>query len=189
MLYLVEFTGPFGYLKPWTAVRDGKTNSLTFLTPSTVEGLRLKLGVSAIARYRLRYAHIDVQQETTHARGWTPQGQGATRKGTRPRAVLLRGVLVQPVLVLAFASEEDAHLAAHQHLCLSRNEDVLLPDGHVRAAPVAEFEQLPGAELLSAGEDEPGAVLVGHNRYQDNAPMYGRLTITLRPAELSTDFS
>jgi len=188
MLYLVEFTGPFGFLKPWAAVRDGRTNSLTFLTPSTVEGIRLKLGVSAIARYRLSYSHIDLQQEMTHARGWTAQGAGAKRKGVRPRAVLLRGVLIEPRLILAFASEQDAHLAAHQHLCLSRNEDVLMPTGRVQESTVAAFEQLPGAELLPADENEPGAVLVGHNRYQENAPMYGRLLFTQSPVKQSTDY-
>jgi hypothetical protein len=178
MLYLVEFTGPFGFLRPWTAVRDGKTNSLTFLTPSTLEGIRQKLGVTAIARYRLSYAGIDWQQEMTHARGWTMTGTQKKRLGIRPRAILLRGVLLLPRLTLAFAEEADAQLACHQHLCLSRNEDVLFPDGLTRPCSLAEFEQLPGSELVAADEEDPGAVLVGHNRYQGNAPMFGRITTT-----------
>ena len=35
--YVVKFTGPFGFIKPWTAVRDasgGETYSQQFLTPS-----------------------------------------------------------------------------------------------------------------------------------------------------------
>ena len=38
--YVVKFTGPFGFIKPWTAVRDasgGETYSQQFLTPSIVE--------------------------------------------------------------------------------------------------------------------------------------------------------
>ena len=40
MLYIVKYSGPFGFIKPWTAVRDEKTFSQQFLTPSIIEGLR-----------------------------------------------------------------------------------------------------------------------------------------------------
>lgn len=175
MLYLVEFTGPQGFLKPWTAVRDGRTGSLTFLPPSTLEGMRRKLGVSAILRSRLSFAGMDWQQETVHARGWTLSGPTSLKTGTRPVAVLVRGVLLLPRLVLAFPTEEDARQAAHQHLCLCRNEDVVFPDGRVQGCTVAEFETIAGSELLAAAPGTPGAVLVGHNHYLGNAPMYGRL--------------
>lgn len=49
--YVVKFTGPFGFIKPWTAVRDasgGETYSQQFLTPSIVEGIRQKLEVKSI---------------------------------------------------------------------------------------------------------------------------------------------
>lgn len=175
MLYLVEFTGPFGFLKPWTAVRDGRTGSLTFLTPSTLEGMRRKLGVAAIKGNRLTFAGTDWQQEVTHAQGWTPSGRSVNRIGTRPRAVITRGVLLFPRLVLAFASLADARLAAHQHLCLSRNEDVLMPTGEVVECSVRDFELVPGTEFQPAAADTPGAVLVGHNYNEGNAPMYGRV--------------
>ncbi len=38
--YVVKYSGPFGFIKPWTAVRDGETFSQQFLTPSIVEELR-----------------------------------------------------------------------------------------------------------------------------------------------------
>ena len=47
-VFVVRFSGPFGYIKPWTAVRDLTTYSQTFLTPSIIEGMRQKLEVSAI---------------------------------------------------------------------------------------------------------------------------------------------
>jgi len=34
--FVVKYTGPFGYLKPWTAVRDGETFSQQFLTHGTL---------------------------------------------------------------------------------------------------------------------------------------------------------
>ncbi len=70
MLYVVKYTGPFGYLKPWTAVRDGETYSQQFLTPSIIEGMRQKLGVSAILRHKLTYIGLSMQQEQTQPRGW-----------------------------------------------------------------------------------------------------------------------
>lgn len=39
MYYVVKYTGPFGFIKPWTAVRDGLTYSQQFLSPSTLEGI------------------------------------------------------------------------------------------------------------------------------------------------------
>ncbi|HPG73661.1 MAG TPA: hypothetical protein PLM49_05165, partial [Bacteroidales bacterium] len=59
MYYIVKYSGPFGFIKPWTAVRDaggGETFSQQFLTPSIIEGMRQKLEVSGIARHKLTYA-------------------------------------------------------------------------------------------------------------------------------------
>ena len=33
-MYVVTYKGQFGFIKPWTAVRDGETFSQQFLTPS-----------------------------------------------------------------------------------------------------------------------------------------------------------
>jgi hypothetical protein len=74
-LFIVKFTGPFGFIKPWTAVRDGKTFSQQFLTPSIIEGIRQKLEVSSIVRHKLTYSSISVQQEQTQTRGWEKKTQ------------------------------------------------------------------------------------------------------------------
>lgn len=42
-MYVVKYSGPFGFIKPWTAVRDTETFSQQFLTPSIVEGIEKKL--------------------------------------------------------------------------------------------------------------------------------------------------
>lgn len=41
--HVVKYSGPFGFIKPWTAVRDSETFSQQFLTPSIVEGIEKKL--------------------------------------------------------------------------------------------------------------------------------------------------
>lgn len=79
MLYIVKFTGPFGFIKPWTAVRDSETYSQQFLTPSIVVGIERKLfpellknddgEIKKIVRHRINYCGIDVQQERTWSKG------------------------------------------------------------------------------------------------------------------------
>lgn len=173
--YVVRYTGPFGYIKPWTAVRDERTFSQQFLTPSIVEGMRLKLGVSIILRHRLTYAKIDQQQERTQSRAFEEKRKRATRE----QSILVRGVMLNPVLRLAFATLEEAERAAEQHICLCRNEDVLLPDGQIEQVSITDFDQLAGFELLF-GEGST-AIMVGYDRFRDNVPMYGTLHIVGTP--------
>lgn len=175
--YVVRYTGPFGYIKPWTAVRDEKTFSQQFLTPSIIEGIRQKLGVTTILRHRLTYQKIDLQQERTQARAFTIELK--KKRATREQSILTRGVMLNPTLTLAFSTLAEAELAAEQHVCLCRNEDVLLPDANVIRASAAEFDQLPGFELLFGLG--PAAILVGYNRFRENEPMYGTVHIVGTP--------
>ena len=169
--FVVTYAGPFGFIKPWTAVRDIRTYSQTFLTPSIVEGLRQKLEVSAILRHRLRHNGISLQLEKTQASGWSME----RKKMSRKVAIIERGVLIQPSLSLVFPSIEDAERAAAQHICLCRNEDVLLPTSSVATMTIEEFDTIPGIELVfGEGLD---SFLVGFNRFADAEPMYGSLHI------------
>jgi hypothetical protein len=173
LFYVVRYTGPFGYIKPWTAVRDERTFSQQFLTPSIIEGIRQKLGVSAILRHRLTYHKIDLQQERTQSRAFLVETK--RRKATREQSILTRGVMINPTLFLAFTTNEEAILAAEQHVCLCRNEDVLLPDREITVMPNNEFDQLSGFELILG--DGPAAIMVGYDRFRENQPMYGTLHI------------
>lgn len=177
MLYIVKYSGPFGFIKPWTAVRDGKTFSQQFLTPSIVEGIRQKLEVSTITRHKLTYSAISVQQEKTQTRGWKRETQ--QKMMVRNQSILERGVMINPNLYLAFASEEDARISAKQHICLCRNEDVLLPDSEIMQMTQVDFDQLTGFELRF-GESEK-SFLVGFNRFDAAKPMYGWLEISGKP--------
>lgn len=181
MYYVVTYTGPFGYIKPWTAVRDSETFSQQFLTPSIVEGMRIKLGVSAILRHRLTHRGFDSQQERTQSAGYELKVVKSRGEATyvRPQSILARGVLLSPTLHLAFGTEEEAARAAREHLCLCRNEDVVLPTGSPRAISKDAFNTLDGYELLFG--KGPDAFLVGTNRFENGAPMYGTLTVTGQP--------
>ena len=179
MLYVVKYTGPFGFIKPWTAVRDGETYSQQFLTPSIVEGIEKKLFpeqlakagvIERILRHKLSYSAMSVQKEVTQAKGW----KKTKKTMERERSILDRGVLLNPVLNLAFKNEEDANAASKQHICLCRNEDVLLPEG-VTTMSEAEFNDIPGFEMKFDVSDE--SFHVGYNRFDNSKPMYGTLEI------------
>lgn len=177
MHYVVKYSGPFGFIKPWTAVRDGKTFSQQFLTPSIIEGIRQKLEVSSIVRHKLTYSSISVQQEQTQTRGWEKKSQ--QKMMVRNQSILERGVMINPILYLAFETEEEAIKSAKQHICLCRNEDVLMPDFEIIQMDDMEFEQLTGFELRF-GESEK-SFLVGFNRFDDAKPMYGWLEMSGKP--------
>ncbi len=177
MLYIVKYSGPFGFIKPWTAVRDGKTFSQQFLTPSIIEGIRQKLEVNSIVRHKLTYSSISVQQEQTQTRGWEKKNQ--QKMMVRNQSILERGVMIHPILYLAFNTEAEAQKSAKQHICLCRNEDVLFPDSEIIIMSETEFDHLTGFELRF-GESEK-SFLVGFNRFDEAKPMYGWLENAGKP--------
>lgn len=175
-MYIVTYKGKFGFIKPWTAVRDGETYSQQFLTPSIIEGIEKKLFpemleqngvISKIQRHKLSYKAIDSQQEVTQTRGW----RVSRNQMTRERSILKRGVMLDPVLYIAFKEKDDAERAAKQHICLCRNEDIMLPCMEIMEFSDDEFDKLEGFELRF-GESEQ-SFLVGYNRFDTGKPMYG----------------
>ena len=176
-MYVVRYKGKFGFIKPWTAVRDGETFSQQFSIPSIIEGIEKKLfpemlntiGIHKISRHKLKYDALDSQQEVTQTRGW----EHKSKMNIRNRSVINRSVLLNPRLCLAFDKQEDAFTATKQHVCLCRNEDILIPEPDIIELSVNEFEQFPGFELRFGESDQ--SFLVGYNRFDNNEPMYGWL--------------
>ena len=187
--YLVKYTGQFGFIKPWTAVRDSETFSQQFLTPSIVEGIEKKLfpellpetGIKKIVGHRLSYNQISPSQEVIQTRGWNSTKQDKQFLFERPKAILVRGLLLAPVLYLAFTSLVDAEKAFEQHICLCRNEDILFPE----EISEVEKETFENDSILYAGfelvfEKNDKAFLVGYNRL-NGEQMYGWLKIVGNP--------
>ena len=189
--YVVKYTGPFGFIKPWTAVRDGETFSQQFLTPSILEGIEKKLfpellnktawgKIHKIRRYRLNYQGIDIQQERTWSKGgisiYREREQYKTNMG-----ILSRGVMLNPSLFLAFDNAEDAETAFAQTVCLCRNEDLIHPV-ELSVKSESEFDEIDGFELLFT--DASQGFKVGHNRFDDATDMYGELKIFGNPVRV-----
>lgn len=194
MLYVVKYSGPFGFIKPWTAVRDSETYSQQFPTPSILAGIERKLfpellnspfGVYKIKRHRLSYSGISQQQEQIQPRGWNAKGTAKARTYERPYAILVRGVLINPVLWLAFETLEDAQIASSQHVCLARNEDILYPDEDILQIEESELdsdeETFHGFELIM--EEGENSFMVGYNRMDSNKPMFGWLKTVGNPVK------
>ena len=187
--YIVKYTGQFGFIKPWTAVRDIEVFSQQFLTPSIIAGMERKLfpellnepyGIYKIARHRLSYAQMSAQQEQVQPKGWN----STKKQSTRQYAVLTRSVLLNPVLHLVFKNEKDAKKAFTQHICLCRNEDILFPKNVSKISNErfdSDEEQFAGYELIFEKNDQ--SFLVGYNRYNNGKPMYGWLNVVGNPVK------
>lgn len=175
--YVVKYEGHFGFIKPWTAVRDGETFSQQFLTPSIIEGMRQKLEVTEILRHKLTYEGMSKQQEIIQTRGWKIKRK--EKMIIRPTSILNRNVLLHPTLYLAFGTEEAARKASVQHLCLCRNEDVVFPSAEILEIDENNFNQLDGFELRFEKNEQ--SFLVGYNRFNNNEPMYGWLDVSNNP--------
>lgn len=196
-MYVVKYTGPFGFIKPWTAVRDSETYSQQFLTPSIIAGIERKLfpellkdddgEIKRIVGHRLSYKQISQQQEQIQPRGWNEKGTKNNKTYERPYAILVRGVMINPVLFLAFGKEEDALVASRQHICLCRNEDILYPEEAIievsRDAFDSEEELFAGFELVFERNDK--SFLVGYNRFKENKPMYGYMKVVGTPVKMN----
>jgi hypothetical protein len=192
--YVVKYTGPFGFIKPWTAVRDDEVYSQQFLTPSIIGGIERKLfpellqkdwNIYKIRGHRLCYSQVSVQQEQTQPRGWNIKGQKNRRSYERPYSILKRGILINPELCLAFENLYDAKIACEQHICLARNEDMLYPNANVIEVPRTEFidneDLFSGFELVFEKNDN--SFIVGYNRMNNNDPMFGWLRVVGNPVK------
>lgn len=189
--HVVKYTGPFGFIKPWTAVRDKETFSQQFLTPSIVAGMERKLfpelleepfGIYKIQGHRLSYSQMSGQQEQIQPRGWNKKRINKRPAQIRQYAILTRSVLLNPVLYLAFSNTQDAEMAARQHLCLCRNEDILHPENILTVSEkdwLEDAENFAGFELVF--EKDPKSFLVGYNRMDKEKPMYGWLRVVGNP--------
>lgn len=192
-MYVVKYTGPFGFIKPWTAVRDEETYSQQFLTPSIVGGIERKIfpellkdddgEIKKVVGHRLSYCGLTSQQEKTWSKGGFKKEKKKDSLGreyfkAKNIGIINRAVMLNPELHLAFTSIIDAEIAFAQNICLCRNEDILLPTT-LTEMDEEEFEQIDGFELMFTEENQ--GFKVGHNRFKNAAEMFGELNVIGNP--------
>ena len=154
-----------------------------------MEGMEKKLfpellvqnGIFKIKGHRISYDQISGQQEQIQTRGWNSTRKGKEILFERPNGILIRGVMINPKLDLVFSTLDDAEKAYRQHVCLSRNEDVLLPIQIIETTK-SDFDQneelFKGFELVF--DKTENSFLVGYHRLTLE-PMYGWLKIVGNP--------
>lgn len=178
-MYSIRFEGTFGFIKPYTAVRDSKVMSQRYIPASTIEGIRQFLGVDSIKRYRLDCYGISWQQETTSSKK-TVNKNGKVQYNV---SIIQRGVLVNPILHLLFETKEMAEIASMQHICLCRKQDILIPSKEITNLSEEEFDQVNGYELQFCSSKEPGAISWGFNRFDNGKRMYGHMRVFGTPSD------
>ena len=216
--YVVKYAGPFAFIKPWTAVRDGETFSQQFLTPSILEGMEKKLfpemlvkkGLQqAIVGHRLNYIAVSRQQEQTWSKAWIEKSgepiiiqKIIKRKGLEELAdvkiptitrrpatgIITRGILLEPNLYLAFSTLDYANRAFTQHICLARNEDVLFPEALIETTETEWTSPAFPGFELVFGNGETLNFKTGYNRFDNAAPMYGQLASYGDPIRKITEY-
>jgi hypothetical protein len=190
-IYVVKYSGPFGFIKPWTAVRDEETYSQQFLTQSIIAGIERKLfpellelnngnddgTIKKIIGHRLNYCGLTVQQEKTWSKGGISikKEKGVYKTNT---GILKRAIMLAPHLYLAFKNRSDAENAFIQNICLCRNEDILLPTEMLEIT-TGEFEKIEGFELKFTNDQN--GFKVGHNRFKEAEEMFGELKVVGNP--------
>lgn len=179
MKYLVKFEGNFAFIKPWTAVRDSVTKSNHYLTPSILMGIERKLfpelrindngKLNKIIRHRLSFSNIEYQQEQTESINYERFGRKRVDYHFKKnKSIIKRGILINPVFFLMFEDEDDANTVMSQHICLSRNEDVMLPTELISIDNENHFdesEEFHGYESFETDED---GIYCGYNKYTKN---------------------
>lgn len=187
VIYVVKYSGPFGFIKPWTAVRDSETYSQQFLTPSIITGIERKLfpellknddgEIKKIIGHRLNYCGLNIQQEKTWSKGgiYIKREKGIYKTNL---GIINRGIMIEPNLYLAFKSKNDAEGAYRQNICLCRNEDILLPTDLLELEH-ENFEVINGFELVFSTQER--GFKVGYNRFKNANEMYGELKVVGNP--------
>jgi len=185
---ILKYEGSFGFIKPWTAVRDSVTKSNHYLTPSILMGIERKLfpelslndngKLNKISRYRLSFQDISFQQESTLAVNYVRKGN--KKKGfhfERKNGIVSRGLLINPVLYLVFNSEIDIQSAKNEHICLCRNEDIMLPVDIIKTNEF-DFDNDPDFSGYETFESNSDGIYCGYNKYTNkeqfvNLQMFG----------------
>ena len=119
---------------------------------------------------RLSFQDVSFQQESTRSINYERKTAkfGNEKYFMANVSTVKRGLLINPVLYLMFDSKEDADNAMSQHICLCRNEDVMLPTELIALENESEFDdenRFAGYESFSCEENDDNSIFCGLNKY------------------------
>lgn len=181
-MYCIKF-GPingikYGFIKPYNAVRDSKTYSLTYIIPSMIDGIIHEHGLKGkILRHKLTFegmttndfkkCHVFNDLDKNAENGvFTEVIKSDMSMNTHERHSL-----INPTLTLAFESKEDAEQMYTETIYIGQSEYFIYPVEFFEATD-EEFNQIEGVESFATDEDDECGFYCGNNRLKDNQPMY-----------------
>lgn len=175
-----------GYIRPWNAVRDGETYSLTYLIPSFINGIEKELGCKGkILRHKLRFNGM------TDELFVSPQIKRKSKKGGgdinyRDNGISKIHQLFNPEIILGFESMEDAVNASRNTIYVGQTQYMIFPssftseenddDNIIVEMSDEEFSKLSGTETFQT--DENNGVYCGNNRHKNNERMFIKIVRT-----------
>ena len=144
----------YGYIRPWNAVRDDETWSLTYLTPSMIDGIGIELGIeNKIVRHKLVFDKTHMETDFTKCVVYC-------KNNKRNQTVHKRHTLVNPIITLGFETYEDAMLAMGLPIYCGQNIYPIYPfvnDG-IKEMTDAEFDELYGVETFETNEEDEKSI-------------------------------
>lgn len=165
--------GPsFGFIKPYNAVRDSETYSLTYFPTSMVNGISERLfgenEINHIVRHKLSYdTERGLQEEGVH----TVVNSFVDAKEIT--SIHKKNFLTDVCVTLAFNTLEEAKHAQEQAIYVGQFEYALFPKQEdIVEMTDEEFSSITGVETFAASEDDENSLFVGFNRFKDNERMY-----------------
>lgn len=169
-LYCIKYSNNlkpyYGYIKPWNAVRDNTTYSLTYLPPSFIDGVQKNLGIEGnIVRHRLLFDTNGQQKDFNKAITYEKENKNGS-------TVHDRYCLVNPQILFGFDNKEDAEYCLNQPIHLGQMQYLIYPDKKYGIVEMndEEFNNLKGVETFLTNEND--GLYVGNNRQKNNERMY-----------------
>lgn len=196
MLYTVKFTQNFngeenttpwfGFIKPYNAVRDEETYSLTYIPTSMLNGIEFENGLpfDSIKRHKLifRQDGMAFEQVKTHLYAVMNKKRDgllslslSKNEKERDNEINIYKIhkLVNPEIILAFDDKELAEKMSNSMIYVGRMEYQIF-SGDVEEMSEEEFNEIDGVETFPTNNEY--AVFCGFNRWKDNQKQFVNVT-------------
>lgn len=137
----------YDYLKPWNAVRDEETWSLTYIPPSVLNGIEQENVLNGnIIRHKLTFYKGGMEKEMNKCIVYDKEGK-------RNCTIHTKHLLINPILTLAFDNKEDAERMSKDSIYIGQTQYIVYADGEVKEMSVDDFNELGGVETFSCNEN------------------------------------
>jgi hypothetical protein len=174
-LYCVQYKGLLGFIKPYNALRDDETYSLTYITPSMLDGIAKGYSLkSKIARHKLTFYGM-TECDFIKGQPYEKYSDGKPfRNQSQPQK---RHSLKNVTLILGFDNKEDAERMIMPTIYCGQSEYLLSPrrfDDNTQILEIddCDFDKLQGVETFECDENDEDALFCGFNRQRDGERMY-----------------